>query len=125
MHIFNSYGIKKFQYKIIKKGGTARSYGNSLSWIMDFGLGIKVNRLKTFDIPLRAYRDPNAFKFYLNDFGSKWMLISVDQTLNYAEAINIIKVDEINRVVERKDIPLFGLDCFSQALLNAYNTMTG
>lgn len=38
---------------------------------MDFdsGLGIKVNRLKTFDIPLRAYRDPNAFKFYLNDTG--------------------------------------------------------
>ncbi len=60
---------KKFQYKIIKKGGTARYYGNSLSWILDSGLGIKVNRLKTFDIPLRAYRDPNAFKFYLNDTG--------------------------------------------------------
>ncbi len=60
---------KKFQYKIIRQGGTARYYGNSLSWILDSGLGIKVNRLKTFDIPLRAYRDPNAFKFYLNDTG--------------------------------------------------------
>lgn len=60
---------KKFQYKIIKQGGSARYYGNSLSWILDSGLGIKVNRLKTFDIPLRAYRDPNAFKFYLNDTG--------------------------------------------------------
>jgi len=60
---------KKFQYKIIKQGGTARYYGNSLSWILDSGLGIKVNKLKTFDIPLKAYRDPNAFKFYLNDTG--------------------------------------------------------
>lgn len=60
---------KKFQYKVIKQGGTARYYGNSLSWILDSGLGIKVNRLKTFDIPLRAYKDPNSFKFYLNDTG--------------------------------------------------------
>lgn len=60
---------KKFQYKIIRQGGTSRYYGNSLSWIIDSGLGIKVNKLKTFDIPLRAYRDPNAFKFYLNDTG--------------------------------------------------------
>ncbi len=59
-------------------------------------------------------------QYALNDFGSKCMLISVDQTLNYAEAINIIKVDETNRVVERKDIPLFDLDCFREALLNAY-----
>lgn len=60
---------KKFQYKVIRQGGTARYYGNSLAWIIESGLGIKVNRLKTFDIPLRAYRDPNAFKFYFNDTG--------------------------------------------------------
>ena len=60
---------KKFQYKVVKQGGTARSYGNSLGWIVDAGLGIKVSRLKTFEIPLRAYRDLNAFKFYLNDTG--------------------------------------------------------
>lgn len=60
---------KKFQYKVVKQGGNARSYGSSLGWIVDAGLGIKVNRLKSFDLPLRAYRDPNAFKFYFNDTG--------------------------------------------------------
>ena len=60
---------KKFQYKMVKQGGTARSYGNSLAWIVDAGIGVKVHKLKTFDIPLRAYRDINAFKFYLNDTG--------------------------------------------------------
>ncbi len=60
---------KKFQYKVVKYGTTSRYYSNSLNWILDSGLGIKVNRLKTFDIPLRAYRDYNAFKFYLSDTG--------------------------------------------------------
>jgi len=60
---------KKFQYKVIKQGGTARYYGSALNWILDAGLGIKVNRLKKFDVPLRAYRDVNAFKFYFNDIG--------------------------------------------------------
>ncbi len=60
---------KKFQYKVIKQGGTSRYYGSALNWILDAGLGIKINRLKTFDIPLKAYRDVNAFKFYFNDTG--------------------------------------------------------
>ena len=47
---------KKFQYKILKNKGTSRTYANSLGWIIDAGLGIKVHRLKTFDIPLKAYR---------------------------------------------------------------------
>lgn len=60
---------KKFQYKVVKQGGTQRYYGSTLNWILDAGLGIKVNRLKAFDIPLKAYRDLNAFKFYFNDTG--------------------------------------------------------
>lgn len=60
---------KKFQYKVIKQNGTARYYGSALNWIIDSGFGTKVNRLKTFDIPLKAYRDLNAFKFYFNDTG--------------------------------------------------------
>lgn len=76
---------KKFQYKVVKSGGNARNYGNSLNWIVDAGLGIKVNKLKTFDIPLKAYRDPNAFKFYLNDTGL--LLAFYNQNASY-EIIN-------------------------------------
>ena len=60
---------KKFQYKVIKQKGTARDYGSSLSWINDAGITIKVNKLKTFSLPLKAYRDSNAFKLYFNDTG--------------------------------------------------------
>lgn len=72
---------KKFQYKVVKQGGTARYYGNALNWILDAGLGIKINRLKTFDIPLRAYRDLNAFKFYFNDTGL--LLSFYEQNVSY------------------------------------------
>ena len=76
---------KKFQYKVIKKGGTARYYNNALNWILDAGLGIKIHRLKTFDIPLGAYRDVNAFKFYFNDTG---LLLSFYETDVRHEIIN-------------------------------------
>lgn len=76
---------KKFQYKVIKQGGTARYYGSALNWILDAGLGIKVNRLKTFDVPLRAYRNVNAFKFYFNDTGL--LLSFYEQNVRY-EIIN-------------------------------------
>ena len=60
---------KKYQFKLIKNGGTARTYGNSISWIIDCGIGIRVNRLKTPERPLRAYRDVNQFKLYFLDTG--------------------------------------------------------
>ncbi len=60
---------KKFQYKVVKTGGTARYYASSIDWIVDSGIANKVNRLKTIDVPLKAYRDPQAFKLYLNDTG--------------------------------------------------------
>jgi len=60
---------KKFQYKLIKTGGNARYYNSSIRWIEDSGLVNKVYRLKTFNAPLRAYKDPTCFKLYFFDTG--------------------------------------------------------
>lgn len=60
---------KKFQFKAIKSGGNARYFGTSINWLSDSGLVYKINRLKTFDIPLRVYRDPSSFKLYFFDTG--------------------------------------------------------
>ena len=60
---------KKYQYKIIKNGGNARYYSTSVKWIIDSGLAHQIYRLKTFDKPLRAYRDLKSFKLYFNDTG--------------------------------------------------------
>lgn len=60
---------KKYQYKVIRSGGNARYYGTSIKWITDSGLAQQIYRLKTFDNPLRTYRDPQSFKLYFNDTG--------------------------------------------------------
>ncbi len=60
---------KKFQYKMIKSGGNARYFSSSITWLEDAGLIYKVNRLKAFDNPLRAYRDVSSFKLYFVDTG--------------------------------------------------------
>lgn len=60
---------KKYQYKLISQGGNARFFSNSISWICDAGLAYKTYRLKTTDIPLKAYRDLFAFKLYCIDTG--------------------------------------------------------
>ena len=60
---------KKFQFKLVKEGGNTRIYNSSIRWIVDAGLVHKVFRLKTFDKPLRAYKDAQNFKLYFNDTG--------------------------------------------------------
>lgn len=60
---------KKFQYKLLKTGGKSSHYYSSIQWIEDAGLINKIYRLKTFDIPLRAYRDKSCFKLYFMDTG--------------------------------------------------------
>lgn len=76
---------KKFQYKVVKSGGTARYYASSIDWIVNSGLAFKVNKLKTIVIPLKAYRDPQSFKLYLNDTG---LLLSMYEENMYLKILN-------------------------------------
>ena len=73
---------KKFQYKLVKVGGNARFFASSLGWISDSGFGFKVERLKTLDLPLRAYRDISSFKFYFIDTGLLLSLYEEDVQSN-------------------------------------------
>ena len=59
-------------------------------------------------------------QYALNDFGKKCILITIDQILTYIESFNITKLDENNRILERKDINLFDSTCLREALLNAF-----
>lgn len=60
---------KKFQYKLIKNGGSARHYEGSLQWLKDSGLILQCYRLKTIDQPLAIQKELNIFKVYLFDTG--------------------------------------------------------
>lgn len=47
------------------------------------------------------------------------LLYSLDELLRYGDVLNLIQTDESERVVERKEIPLFDNKAFREAIINA------
>lgn len=58
--------------------------------------------------------------YSVKEFGNTCLLVSLDKVLEYGDVLNIIQADETNRVVERKDIPLFEHNAFREAVINAF-----
>jgi predicted HTH transcriptional regulator len=58
--------------------------------------------------------------YSVREFGHQCILYSLDEVLRYGDVLNIIQADETNRVVERKDVPLFDNDAFREAIINAF-----
>ena len=57
--------------------------------------------------------------FSVREFGNNCLLYSLDDLLRYGDVLNLIQADESNRVVERKDVPLFDNKAFREAIINA------
>lgn len=57
--------------------------------------------------------------FSVREFGNDCLLYSLDELLRYGDVLNLIQVDETDRVVERKEIPLFDNKAFREAVINA------
>ena len=60
---------KKFQYKIVKRGGTANIFGSSLDWLVSAGVILKCTHLTEGMVPPSAYIDIPNFKIYMSDSG--------------------------------------------------------
>ena len=60
---------KRFQYKLIKKGGRAAEFENAMEWLDSANLIHLVYRVETIKKPLENYRDIDDFKVYLSDMG--------------------------------------------------------
>ena len=48
----------------------------------------------------------------VREFGNQCLLYSLDEVLRYGDVLYIIQADEAERVVERKEVPLFENDAF-------------
>lgn len=60
---------KKFVFGQVRKGARAADFEESLRWLEQAGLIIKVPRVSKPGMPLKAYRDQNAFKVFMLDIG--------------------------------------------------------
>ena len=58
--------------------------------------------------------------FSIREFGNQCLLYSLDEVLRYGDVLNIMQTDERERVVERKDVPLFDNNAFREAIINAF-----
>ena len=60
---------KKFQYKVVQKGGSASIFGASLEWLKQAGVTLECQRVEQGTQPLPVYADQTAFKIYMSDVG--------------------------------------------------------
>ncbi len=60
---------KKFQYSVVKKGGTASKFEGSLQWIEDAGIISRCYNLSTLELPLDGNAEKDIFKVYMCDIG--------------------------------------------------------
>ena len=65
---------KKFQYSVVRKGGTASQYAGSLQWIEDAGIISRCYNLTLPELPLDGNAIEDIFKVYMKDTG---LLISM------------------------------------------------
>jgi len=69
---------KKFTYAEVAKNARAREYSESIQWLVDAGLVVKVYNIHTPKLPLAMYRE-DIFKLYLLDVGLLGTMIKVSQ----------------------------------------------
>ncbi|MDR2840577.1 MAG: AAA family ATPase [Paludibacter sp.] len=60
---------KKFQYKVVQKGGTATIFGEAIEWLLYAGIVHKCSRLEHGFMPLKVYQNLSDFKLYMSDTG--------------------------------------------------------
>lgn len=75
-------------------------------------------------IPIRVSifrgKDKASQLYSVREFGNNCLLYSLDKVLEYGDVLNIPQADEKNRVVQRKEVPLFNQDAFREAMINAF-----
>ncbi|MDD3173722.1 MAG: AAA family ATPase [Herbinix sp.] len=60
---------KKFQYKIVQRGGTAGIFGASIDWLNFAGIVLKCQKTEHGMDPISVYADLTSFKLYMGDVG--------------------------------------------------------
>lgn len=59
----------KFQYKTVKRGGTATIFGESIEWLVYAGIVLKCQKTSHGFMPVSAYSELSDFKLYMSDAG--------------------------------------------------------
>jgi predicted AAA+ superfamily ATPase len=69
---------KKFQYKVVRSGGSAALFGMAIEWLNFAGIALKCQRITHAEAPLAVYADPGSFKLYMGDTGMLTMKAGIE-----------------------------------------------
>lgn len=58
--------------------------------------------------------------YAVREFGNMCLLMALERVLDYGEVLNVPQADERNRVVERKEVMLFDIDAYREAIINSF-----
>lgn len=70
---------KKFQYKVVQKGGSSTIFGASIEWLSLAGVVFKCQKISQATEPIPVYADLSAFKLYMGDVGLLVMKSGISQ----------------------------------------------
>lgn len=59
---------KKFQYKVVSKGGSSSIFGEAILWLKNSGIVNQVYKTSS-EMPLEMHKDLSSFKLYMSDVG--------------------------------------------------------
>ena len=83
---------KNFKYSEIQKGKDKKYFGNSIHWLTNSNVVLRVNNTETPRVPLEFHKDENNFRIYMADHG---MLRSKAKI----PIENIIQVDYVDDMI--------------------------
>jgi predicted HTH transcriptional regulator len=58
--------------------------------------------------------------YAVREFGNMCILMALDRVLDYGEVLNVPQADERNRVAERKEVMLFDMEAYREAIINSF-----
>lgn len=69
----------KFQYKVVRQGGTAAIFGEAIDWLMFAGIVQKCLNIERGEDPISVYANLANFKLYMGDVGMLTMKSGISQ----------------------------------------------
>jgi hypothetical protein len=79
---------RKFQYKVVRRGGSSSIFGASIEWLKLAGIVLKCQNIEHGYVPISAYADLSVFKLYMSDVGLLCMKTNLPQSIVLAGAEN-------------------------------------
>jgi predicted AAA+ superfamily ATPase len=102
---------KKFQYKVVQRGGSAAIFGTAIDWLTQSGVAMKAERLEHAVHPVAVYADLSSFKLYMSDVGLLSLKSGIAQQLVLTGDSNLfmgaLTENYIAQVFAAKNYPLY------------------